>query len=325
MKKNNFISKEFVIMDLFSSIWENKSICIFFALTFGLIFYFLTPKPTIQDSQSISIIRKPPQLIFRNFINRYDTFFSSLYPQPKNADDELNQFYQAFKLNITSVDNFIIFLDEKNYSKLVFDELTTEKKQQQRILQNKLGFLKKDNFSDKTLKLKNTEGVFFIHKPSLDGPTILNDYINFCYDQTLQYYIEKKKEQFIIILDKFTSAKEIAIKIGVKDPFYLDPDIDFKNQQLSSFFNTSKLYFRGYEILDLEINGMKKILNAFKNNNETLRYNPIVDTAYIRSEIVNRKDIVPNYIRGILLGLLLSFVLIFFKSLVLNRQKPDKD
>jgi hypothetical protein len=325
MKKKSFINNEFVIMDLFSSIWENKSICIFFALTFGLIFYFLTPQTKIIESQSISIIRKPPKLIFSNFINRYDTFFSSLYSQPENTDDELDQFYQAFKLNITSVDNFIIYLNEKNYSKIVFDGLINDKKEQQRVLQNKFGFLKKNELKDKTLKSQNTEGVFFIHKPSVDGPTILNNYIKFCYDQTLQYYIEKKKEQFMIILDKYKSAEEIAIKIGVKDPFHLDPDIDFKNQQLSSFFNTSRLYFRGYEILGLEINELKKILNAFENNNETLRYNPIVDSAFIRSEKDNPKGIVPNYIRGILLGLLLSFVIIFFKSLVLNSQKPVKN
>ncbi len=130
--------------------------------------------------------------------------------------------------------------------------------------------------------------------------------------------------------DNINNVNVKTPKTNIKSSVLLTPNL------VATLYNLIKIIFvssnSGFVIRDIKgkIEAIPSvsnnaIVNINKNNNETLRYNPIVDTAYIRSEIVNRKDIVPNYIRGILLGLLLSFVLIFFKSLVLNRQKPDKD
>ena len=323
--------KEFVIMDLFSYIWKNKHICIFFTLAFGLIFYFTTPKIKVEDHQSVSIIKEPPNLIFSNFVNKYDIFFINLYSKTENASNELNEFNQSFKLNITSLDNFIFFLNKKGYSKLIFTEIVSDKKtreivakkDQQKYLLNKFGFLTEEG-SNKYLKIENTEAIYFSHKANLDGPAILNDYILFCYDNALNNYVEKKKEQFHIVLEKFEAARKIAINIGVKNPFYLDPEIDFKNQQLSSFFNTSKLYFRGSEILGFEINDMKNSLNEFEVIKSMLAYNPVVDSAYVGYKSSTIKGKFPRYIKGFLIGFFLSLAVIYFKSLVLDRKKLVK-
>ena len=70
---------------------------------------------------------------------------------------------------------------------------------------------------------------------------------------------------------------------------------------------------------------MKTSLNEFELIKSMLTYNPIIDSAYIENKpSTTPKGKLPRSIKGLLVGLFLSFAVIFFKSLVLDRKKLVK-
>ena len=307
--------KEKTILDLLFKVWDNKLFIICVSLVVMAVFVILVPKKIdIRNVKSISLIRKPPNLIFGNFVNTYEPFFYSLYTGGPNefASIESNEFYDSFRINIISVDNFINFFAETKNS-LSINYATKSS------LQNKFGFLPK-KLSDKRSKGTNSEAVFFIHESHVEGSVILDEYILYCFNQTLEDYKINKLKQFSIVLDKYEVAKTIAKKINLENPFYLDKEIDFKNQQLESSFNSSKLYFRGYIILQLEIDEMRSKIDLLgKDKFYDVSYDPIVDTSYevVEKEIV----VVSNYVKGLIIGFVVSLFIIYFKSLLIKRRK----
>ena len=310
--------KEKTILDLLISVWDNKLFIICFSFIFMAVFVILTPKKTDikKDVQSISLIRKPPNLIFVNFVNTYASFFSdnSLLSPNESAEIESTEFYDSFKLKIISIDNFINFFAETKNSSSI-DNARKD------YLQNKFGFLDKKILTQRS-KGTNSEAVFFIHKSNVKGSDILNEFILYCFNQALDDYKINKLKQFSIVLGQYEKAKMIAKEINLKNPFYLDSEINFKNQQISSFFNNSKLYFRGYLILQLEIDEMKSKIDFLKKNGtDDIIYNPIIDTAYeVISEKVT-KTLVSNYVKGLIIGFLTSLIIIYFKPLLIKRRK----
>ena len=307
--------KEKTVLDLLFKVWDHKFFIICFSLIFMTVFAVLIPKKIdTRNVQSISLIKKPPNLVFGNFVNTYESFFYSLYSGGPNefASIESNEFYDSFRINIISVDNFTNFFAEtknslsKNYATKA-------------SLQNKFGFLDK-KLSEKRSKGTNSEAVFFIHENHVEGSAILDEYIMYCFNQTLKDYKISKLRQFSIVLRKYEAAKTIAKKINLENPFYLDKEIDFKNQQLESSFNSSKLYFRGYIILQLEIDAMRSKIDLLgKDNFYDVSYNPIVDTSY---EVIEKEIVaVSNYVKGLIIGFLVSLFIIYFKSLLIKRRK----
>jgi hypothetical protein len=306
--------KENTILDLLFKVWDNKLFIVCVSLVFMAVFVILTPKKIdIRNVKSISLIRKPPNLIFGNFVNTYESFFYSLYSggPTEFASIESTEFYDNFRLNIISVDNFTNFFAETKKSLSInFTKAS---------LQNKFGFLD-TKLSEKRSKGTNSEAVFFIHANHVEGSAILDEYIMYCFNQTLKEYKISKLRQFSIVLDKYEAAKMIAKKINLENPFYLDKEIDFKNQQLESSFNNSKLYFRGYIILQLEIDAMRSKIDLLgKDNFYDVSYNPIVDTSY---EVIEKEIVaVSNYVKGLIIGFLVSLFIIYFKSLLIKRRK----
>tara|TARA_B100000787_G_scaffold167776_1_gene155187 strand:+ start:1192 stop:2139 length:948 start_codon:yes stop_codon:yes gene_type:complete len=307
--------KEKTVLGLLFKVWDHKLFIICVSIAIMFVFVNLVPKKIdTRNVQSISLIKKPPNLVFGNFVNTYESFFYSLYSGGPNefASIESNEFYDSFRINIISVDNFINFFAEtknslsKNYATKA-------------SLQNKFGFLNK-KLSDKRSKGTNSEAVFFIHEDHVKGSAILDEYIMYCFNQTLKDYKINKLKQFSIVLGKYEAAKTIAKKINLENPFYLDKEIDFKNQQLESSFNSSKLYFRGYIILQLEIDEMRSKIDLLgKNRFYDVSYDPIVDTSY---EVVKKQiTVVSNYVKGLIIGFLVSLLIIYFKSLLIKRRK----
>ena len=71
---------------------------------------------------------------------------------------------------------------------------------------------------------------------------------------------------------------------------------------------------------------MKIKLARFEESVDILRYNPIIDLAYNTSlpkENI-RKDIMPPYLKGLLVGLFISLIVIYLKSGLSKRYKSVK-
>ena len=307
--------EKITVLDLLYEVWDQKVFIICFSLIFMTVFVTSIPKKIdTRNVKSISLIKKPPNLVFSNFVNTYESFFYSLYSGAPSrfASIEANEFYDNFRLNIISVDNFTKFLAETKNS-------LSKNYPTKASLQNKFGFLDKD-LSEKRSKGTNSEAVFFIHETHIDGSAILDEYILYCFNRTLKDYKINKLRQFSIVLRKYEAAKMIAKTINLENPFYLDKAIDFKDQKLEASFNNSNLYFRGYKILQLEIDEMKyKIDLLEKDNFYDVSYNPIVDTSY---EVIEKEiKVVSNYVKGLIIGILVSLFIIYFKSLLIKRRK----
>jgi hypothetical protein len=327
-KTPSVLDKEISLEDIFKIIFKNKFLIIIATLLFGFGHYYYIDKYKVesvkfkmdQEIQTHSLLQKPSEHMFVNFVNTYQSFFSELYESEKKTiiRYERNNFHNIFKLKFLSLDNFISFLKKNDYLDL-YETINNELINKKIKFQKRIGFAKSENLEFENDK--NTETVFLRHDLSVDGHKILTEYILDTYTDALNIYLSEKKDEFEVIVSIYKNSLKTAEKLNVIDPFLVSrKKINLENDTTEYYttLDPNALYLRGTIILTNIINEMEKKLSEFhqlKIKFNSIKFNPIIDTAYTFStDKTNNANAVPSYLKSLLLGFFLSLIIIFIKN-----------
>lgn len=329
-KTPSVLDKEISLEDIFKIIFKNKFLIIIVTLLFGFGHYYYIDKykeesvksKMNQEIQTHSLLQKPPEHIFVNFVNTYQSFFSELYESERKTiiRYERNNFHNIFKLKFLSLDNFISFLKKNDYLDL-YETINNELMNKKIKFKKRIGFAKSENLEFENDK--NTETVFLRHDLNVDGHKILTEYILDAYNDASNIYLSQKKDEFEVIIYIYRNSLKTAEKLNVIDPFIVIKkkktfNLENDTTEMYSTLDPNSLYLRGTIVLTNVIDEMENKLSEFdqlKIKFNPIKFNPIIDTAYTFStDKTNNANAVPSYLKSLLLGFFLSLIIIFIKN-----------
>jgi len=220
-----------------------------------------------------------------------------------NSNNAVGQFITDFKLNLLSLDNLEIFVEESreldNFKKyLKLGNISTKQ-----YFANKLGEAK-----EKNIITPNTYFLVF-EKKILDGNIFLNNYLEFVKKKNI---IELKKNLKSKIENRIVNTEnnlEIAKLINLENPI-----LQTKNQN-QMVNEPEALFYKGTKVLSQSITIDKKLLQKLEN--DQFNFNVILDKG-----IALKINTTPSYIFfliGLFIGFFSSCMIIFFKSALKNK------
>ena len=274
-KKDNYIS----FYNVLQTIINNRILIVIITLSFVFVQYFNFQRDKVDgiyDMGTAAIINKQPKSFLLNFVNTNLVFYNA------NMNDfetimqiESDLYENIITTNFISTDNFLSFLKKTNKKEL-FDQIINQKDKSQDIFVKNLGILSRSSENLVLKKLseidipKDKEITYFIYKSNVDGRKILNDYLNFVNDQAREQYFKERYQEFNLILDRYTMARDIAEKLNIKIPSFSFPELELalkKQFQLDNLraITGDSIYLKGTDILDYEIADMRNKLANLKN------------------------------------------------------------
>ena len=284
MKKSNLIRQddEIDILELLRKIWKDKIFIIFISLLFttiGYVYSTLEPK-----KQKISIlVRETPFFL----LDEYRQIFE------KNTNFNFSkEFNNEFANLLFLPDNLSHFVeqDDKN-EKLKF------------YLKNKNidtrdFFAQEYDYTYSNESKKNFFKYSLIFKDYLLEDNFLKNYVIFTKKKTEILFRENLSKLIIYEIKKYNENLEIAKKIGYANPK-----------------DGNEIYSKGTEVLSYRISKLNEVLK--KTQNLTLDYSPIL-------QLYSQTSIFPSSQfkfagLGLVLGLLFSILIIFFRILLQNK------
>ena len=299
MKKNNsYLEDEIDLREIIKTLWHEKILILSISLIFmiaGYVYGALQPK--IYKTEIV--LREVPSSLFLV----YQPFFSSQQqqqpqqPQQPPLQDIARQLNDNFKLNLSSLDTLVQFVEETN----TINDFKNHLKEKNISARNYF----KEKFKpaiDK--KIQNKYSLTYLQP--LAAEAFLNNYIIFTWQQSLNI-LKKQLTQIIINeINNHQQQLEIAKKINLENPILqsMGEGQNIINEPQSLFYNGSK-------ILTLKINYLNELLN--KTKNLTLDYNPILEQASSGSLISKS----PTFyaVAALFLGLFFSLMIVFIRSL----------
>ena len=142
----------------------------------------------------------------------------------------------------------------------------------------------------------------------MDGATFLNKYVEFIKKKTI---VELKNNLRLTLLNNINQhqeALEVAKKIQLENPI-----IKNNTSQQQVVIEPESLFYKGIKVISENINYLNKRL--IKLENDQFNYNIISQQAFTLKDSIS----LPLYFAlGLMLGLFLSLVIIFFKGILKN-------
>jgi hypothetical protein len=289
-KKNKLLSDDSIdLLILAQVLWKSKYLIISISLIFMLLTFIHVKSKDNKLNEYFSDIKvkMPSEVLFLDY--------NSI------SDKNRKNFITDFNLNILSTNNLVSFIEQNTK----IDEFKN--------------FLKANNltseiyFYERFKKLRqdkpNTYRLTFYN--ILNGEEFLNDYVEFTKNITIKEFINNLNLSIQNKIDTHEHNLNIAKEINQENPVI---------QSLSGtanafFFYAETPYYKGAKVLIQEIIYLKKILKDLEN--ESFDYNPILDSASTK-RLYEIKDGI-NTIHGLIFGLILSLVIIFFRELASNK------
>ena len=173
-----------------------------------------------------------------------------------------------------------------------------------------------------------TEKIILKLNSTYDGKQILSDFINYAYDETNKDYVKLKKKEFNEILERHEKALIVSNNLKIENPFFINPGTSSNGTQgvsLTGHYNVyPPLYFKGTKILNNEIEFLKNKIQ--KENLDLLLFEPIIDGPYYTYQKNKNVDSLKmtNLVKGLIYGIFIAFILIYFKSLIINKNSIKK-
>jgi LPS O-antigen subunit length determinant protein (WzzB/FepE family) len=298
MKKNNsyITADEIDLGDIVRTLWREKILILFISVICGLSGYlYVSFKP---EELKIEIkIKNPPSQLFEP----YTQLFTN---KNNNNNDIYSQFISDFKLNILSLDNLEIFVEESRDLDTLKKYLKSRNISAKQYFVNKLGEAKQKN-----IIIPNTYFLVF-EKKILAGDIFINNYVEFIKKKNI---IELKKNLKLAIENKINiteDALETAKLINLENPILKSQDR--QNQVVKE---PDSLFYKGTKVLSQSIIADKKILQKLENNQ--FNYIPILDKGIVSK--FNTKSSYSFFLIGLFIGFFLSCIIIFFKNALKNK------
>jgi hypothetical protein len=321
MSKNSTLVNEITFLEIIKILNKNKVFILSTVIIFFIISFIYTIN-RIENYRTHVFFSNPTKIDFAD-IENYDILLLNEYDlRGKNKKEvEIEQieqsekfnihnsfqkiYYNQFKKNISSGENFILFLNQEKSS----ENFREWQKLNNKTIENY--FFATEKTSNKNSRfgfIESNKGIndmlYIIYpKKILDGPDILNKYALFTQKKTqdeLLLYIKNNLKNLILKLEKdLQLAKEIDIKKT------------FSSNNLNSLTNSSERQFNNIKILEHQILYTKTKLDLLSKENFYL--NTLSQKAYYSYKA---DDISNLYIIliGSFSGFLLSFVVILVKK-----------
>jgi hypothetical protein len=296
MKKNvTSFDDEIDFLHIIKLLLREKVLISSISIIFGFLGYLYA---SFQPQKfKIEITIKEPYIEFVEILNRD---FGALVLKEQHSQVS-EKFISDFKSNLLSLNNLKSFVEEskefdnfKEYLKLRNISVTN-------YFLNNIGEVK-----EKNVIIRNK--YFLAFTKELDGDIFFNNYLEFVKKKTA---IELKKNLQLLIVNKivfFERAFQLAKSVNIESP--IGTIIPLNHNVIAS----SDLIYKGSKILSLEIVYLKELL--VKLENEQFNFQIILDKSSITpTEVISNHK---YFAAGLILGLFLSLVIIFFKSILKN-------
>ena len=285
--KNYLQENEVDLAALLKHLWKEKFIIICISVLTAIFFYIYTTNVPKQYQSHIAI-QVPPSILFEKYLEKLDQSRDGLGETKEGRlakDSRLGNdilFQKILEDNFISSTNFNLF--KNNYK-------------------NKINF-KNARLETATQNRNIVKGRYiFIYPESIDGFNILRDYAEFILSETKKEYKSILKSNILNTISRFESILQITQKIELTKPLVLNPE---KN------FEYSSLIFDGTVVLKEKIVFYKELLNILDKDKFDYKY--IVDHTY--PVPFEPKSNFFYTLSGLIFGLFLSLLTIYFKSLL---------
>jgi LPS O-antigen subunit length determinant protein (WzzB/FepE family) len=303
-KKTTDLIHEIDLGNLIRLLWREKILIVTISIICSLIGYIFTPSK-LQEFKIEITLKDPPIQIFESYTPEptITLFKNNTNNNIKNYNDGITQqFIFDFKLNFLSINNLEIFLEQNREFYNFKEFLNSRNINVNKYLADRFGSVK-----EKNVVISNK--YFLVFPKELDGVAFLSSYADFIKKKTIA---ETKNNLKLTIQNKITSneqALEIANIIELEEPILKSA----KNNLVAP--EVEDLFYKGSKVLSQNIVNLKKLVIRLEN--DQFNYDHKLDRSVI-SEF-NSNHLTFDYLTGLIFGFLLSFVIIFFKSLLRNK------
>ena len=295
--KKTLASDEVDLKIIFLNLWKEKYL--FLSLTLIFVFfsylYSLTLNKNVEFTSRIQI-KDPPLEFFSN----YEAFFlETRIPFKKES------FTRTIDSNLLSLDNIENFVNQNNdlndfKNHLKESDQTIRLFFEPRFQQSKI-------MRDSEIILE--KGKFLLTTPSLfDANKFLDNYIIYVKDLTLSQFRNQKIIQVHNILKIYEQNLEISNAISLDNPIIQNYEGVTQSNILTE---PGDSFYQGSIILSKRIEHLNEMLEILKKKTD---YNPIAERAIVIDS--NSKNTTFPIIFGLIIGMLFSFSVILFKSIL---------
>jgi hypothetical protein len=287
-KKNYLQENEVDLAVLLRHLWKEKNI-IFCISILTAIFFYIYIANTSKQYQSQITIQAPQYIFFEKYLGKLDQSQDRFIK--KDAKSEISRldndilFEKILTINFISSVNFNLF---KNHYKSKVDfknAKLVQAKQNKNILKG---------------------SYIFIYPENIDGFNILKDYADFILSETKKEYKNILKINILEEIKRHENMLQIAQKIELTKPLVLIPEKDVVFNEYSS------LIFDGTVVLKEKIVLYKELLNTLDKDKFDYKY--ILD--HTNPTPFELKSKFFYTLSGLIFGLFLSLLTIYFKSLL---------
>jgi LPS O-antigen subunit length determinant protein (WzzB/FepE family) len=301
MKKNNpyITDDEIDLGDLVRTLWREKILILSISIICGLLGYLYASFKPVEFKTEIKL-KNPPFQLFEPYSGSIEINLNS---NNNNNNIIVGKFISDFKLNLLSLDNLEMFIEESldldNFKAYLKSKNITVKK----YFKDKLGEVK-----EKNIIIPNTYFLVF-EKKRLDGDIFLNNYVEFTKKKNI---IEFKKNLKTTIENKiffYEQALEVAKFLNLENPILKS----LHNQALVITSEPEALFYKGTKVLSQNIIQSKRLLQKIEK--DQFNYDLILDKAF-ESKINTTHSYYP--LIGLFFGFFLSCIIIFFKGIFKN-------
>ena len=310
MKKNNpyITDDETDLGDLVIRLWREKILILSISIICGLAGYlYASFQP--QEFRTEITLKNPPTQIFEpyNLLNiNLNNNNNSNSNSNSNSSNIAGQFISDFKLNLLSLDNVQNFIEESRE----FDNFKGYLKSRNISVKQYfigLGGQKLSEVKEKNIIIPNK--YFLNHSKELDGSIFFNKYVEFINKKTIVEFKNVTKLSILNTINNHQEALEIAKKIQLENPIL---KTTVGQQQVVN--EPEALFYKGTKVLLENIVNLNKKL--IKLENDQFVFNIISEKPMT---LPSDPKILPLYFAlGLMLGLFLSLVIIFFKGILKN-------
>ena len=300
MKRNSRILQddEIDLREIIKTLWNEKILILFISLVFMVVGYvYGALQPKIYKTEIT--IREAPLF----FLEAYNSFLSIRQQQLSNKQqqDIARQFNDNLKLNLSSLDTLVQFVEETN----TINDFKNYLKEKNISPRNYFRRKFENVIEKKDKNIRNKYSLTYLQP--LPGPSFLNDYIIFAQQQTMTMFKQQLTKTIINEINIHQHNLEIAKKIDLDKPMLqsLDEGRGVVNEP-------EALFYKGTKILTQQITYLNKLLNEAKNL--TLDYSPILEQASTGS-LITKSPIIYAAI-ALLLGLFFSLIIVLIRSIM---------
>jgi LPS O-antigen subunit length determinant protein (WzzB/FepE family) len=301
MKQNNpyITDDEIDLGDLIRILFREKILILSISIICGLLGYLYVSFNKPEEFKTVIKLKNPPSQLFEP----YTHVITNNNNNNNNNNKIAEQFISDFKLNLLSLDNLEIFVEESRDLDTFKKYLKSRNISAKQYFANKLGEAKEKNIIN-----SNTYFLFF-EKKILDGDIFLNNYSEFIKKKNIIEIKKNLKSIIEIRINNIENALETAKLINLEYPILKSPDR--QNQLINE---PEALFYKGTKVLSQSIVANKRLLSKLEN--DQFNYNHLLDKAVISK--IDTKPLYFYFLMGLFIGFFLSCIIIFFKLTLRN-------